>query len=221
MLELKISKNINKKQGPAYRTPPPIHDPLMRSHHLWLQKLQNCTSPVNLEAIQTTMITSKLFWQLYLGCNWVLHYIIYGLQLSNFDISSASSDLSAIFKYILKKLDYLKLLQSSTGTASYDLGLQLQQVPSISLVPSDGLKLNRTGSVSFDSVFSTYHGLFESSVYFNTDFSSITASRILCSLIGLLRTMQHFLIWHSTSPLCLQLVGLSRFLHFTCKFSLF
>ena len=98
---------------------------------------------------------------------------------------------------------------------------QLQHVPSISSVPSDGLKLNCTGSVSFDSVFARYHSLFWSSVYFNTDFSLITASRILCSLIGLLRTTQHFQIWHATSPLCLQLVELSRFLHFTCTFSLF
>ena len=158
---------------------------------------------------------------LYLGYNQVLHYIVYGLQLSNFDISLASSDLSAIFKYILKKSNYLWSLQSSTGTASYDLGLQLQHVPSISLVLLDGLKLNCTGSILFDSVFSRYHGLFWSSVYFNTDFGSITASRILCSLIGLLRTTHHFPIWHSTSPLCLQLVGLSQFLHFTCKFSLF
>ena len=105
--------------------------------------------------------------------------------------------------------------------ASYDLGLQLQQVPSISLVPSDSLKLNCTGSVSFDSVFSKYHNLFRSSVYFNINFSSIAASRILCSIIRLLRTIQHSPIWHSTSPLCLQLVGLSQFLHFTCKFSLF
>ena len=113
------------------------------------------------------------------------------------------------------------MLQSSTGTASYDLGLQSQQVPSILSVPSDSLKLNHTGSVLFDSVFSRYHGLFWSSVYFNTNFGSIVASRILCSLIGLLRTTQHFPIQHSTSPLCLRLVGLSQFLHFTCKLSLF
>ena len=42
--------------------------------------------PVNLEAIWTTMITSKIFWPLYLGYNQVLHY---GLQLNNFDISLA------------------------------------------------------------------------------------------------------------------------------------
>ena len=194
---------------------------VMRSHHFWPQKSQNCTIPVNLEAIQTTMITSKLFQMLYLGYNWVLHYIVYGLRLSNFDISSASSDLSTIFRYILKKSNYLQLPQSSTETASYGLGLQLQHVPSVSWVPSDGLKLNCTGSVSFDSVFSRYHGLSQSSVYFNTDFGSIMASRILCSLIGLLRTTEHFLIWHSTSPPCLQVVELSRFLHFTWKFSLF
>ena len=157
------------------------------------------------------MITSKSFLPLYLGYNQVLHYIVYGLQLSNFDISLASLDLSTIFKYILKKLNYLKSPQSSTGTASYDLGLQLQHVPSISSVPSDGLKLNCIGSVSFDSVFSRYRGLFQASVYFNTNFGSIMAFRILCSLIGLLRTSQHFQIWQSTSALCLQLVGLSQF----------
>ena len=92
---------------------------------------------------------------------------------------------------------------------TYELRLQLQHVPSVLLVPLDGLKLNRTGSVLFDSVFSRYHGLFWSSVYFNTDFGSIVASRILCSLIGLLRTTQHFLIQHSMSLLCLQLVELS------------
>ena len=81
---------------------------LMRSHHLWPWKLQNRTIPVNLEAIQTTTISSRLFWMLYLGYNQVLHYIVYGLQLSNLDISSASSDLSAIFKYILKKSNYLQ-----------------------------------------------------------------------------------------------------------------
>ena len=167
---------------------------VMRSHYLWPRKLQNHTIAVSLEAIWTTMITSKLFQLLYLGYNQVLHYIVYGLQLSNFDISSAFSDLSVIFKYILRKLNYLRLPQSSTGTASYDLRLQSQHVTSISLVPLDGLKLNRTGSVSFDSVFSRYHGLFWSSVYFNTNFGSITASRILSSLIRLLRTSQHFQI---------------------------
>ena len=137
---------------------------VMRLHHLWPRKSQYCTIPVNLEAIWTTTITSKLFQTLYLDYSWVLHYTVYGLWLSNFDISSASSDLSTIFKNILKKLNYLWSPQSSTGTASYDLGLQLQHIPSISSVPSDGLKLNRTGSVSFDSVFSRYHGLFQSSV---------------------------------------------------------
>ena len=139
---------------------------------------------------------------LYLGYYQVLHYIVYGLQLRNFDISSASSGLSAIFKYIFKKSNYLQSLQSSTETASYNLGPQLQHVSSVLLVPLYGLKLNRTGSVSFDSVFSRYHGLFQSSVYFNTDFGSIVASRILCSLIGLLRTTQHFPIQQSTSSLC-------------------
>ena len=140
---------------------------------------------------------------LYLGYYQVLHYIVYGLQLRNFDISSASLDLSAILKYIFKKSNYLPLPQSSTETALYDLGPQSQHVPSISLVPSDGLKLNCTGSVSFDSVFSRYHSLFLSSVYFNTNFGSIAASKILCSLIGPLRTTQHFLIQQSMSLLCL------------------
>ena len=63
--------------------------PLMRSPYLWPRKLQNHTIPVNLEAIQTTTIASKLFQPLYLGYNRVLHYIVYGLQLSNFDISLA------------------------------------------------------------------------------------------------------------------------------------
>ena len=62
---------------------------LMRLHYLWPQKLQNCTIPVNLEAIWTTTIASKTFWPLYLGYNQVLHYIIYGLWLSNFDIALA------------------------------------------------------------------------------------------------------------------------------------
>ena len=122
---------------------------------------------------------------------------------------------------ILKKLNYLQLPQSSARTASYDLRLQSQHIPSISLVPSDGLKLNCTGSVSFNSVFSRYHSLFQAPVYFNTNFGSITASRLVCSWIRLLRTTQHFPIQHSTSLLCLQLVGLSQFLHLTCKFSLF
>ena len=34
---------------------------VMRSHYLWPQKLKNCTIPVNLEAIQTSMIATKLF----------------------------------------------------------------------------------------------------------------------------------------------------------------
>ena len=51
----------------------------MRLHYLWPWKSQNCTIPVNLEAIQTTMIASKLFQPLYLGYNQVLHYIVYGL----------------------------------------------------------------------------------------------------------------------------------------------
>ena len=158
---------------------------MMRSHHLWPWKSQNRTIPVNLEAIQTTMIASKLFQTLYLGYNQVLHYIVYGLQLSNFDISSASLDLSTIFKYILKKSNYLQLNPVQKQP-------QLQHVPSVSLVPSDGPKLNCTWSVSFDSVFSRYHSLFWSSVDFHTNFSSIMASRIFCSLIGLLKTTQHF-----------------------------
>ena len=96
---------------------------MMRLHYLWARKSQNCTIPVNLEAKWTTMIPSKLFQPLYLGYNQVLHYIVYGLQLSSFNISLASSDLSAIFKYILKKLNYLQSLQSSTRTASYNLRL--------------------------------------------------------------------------------------------------
>ena len=44
-----------------------------------LALVQNCTIPVNLEAIQNTMITSKLFRLLYLGYNQV-HYIVYGLR---------------------------------------------------------------------------------------------------------------------------------------------
>ena len=194
---------------------------LMRSHYLWPQKLQNHTIPVNLEAIQTSTIASKLFQPLYLGYNRVLHYIIHGLQLSNFDISPASLNLFTIFKYILKKLNYLWLLQSSTRTASYGLRLQLQHVPSILLVPLDSLKLNCTWSVSFDSVFSRYRILLWASFYFNTDFGSIAASRLVCSWIGLLRTSQHFLIQHSMSSLHLRLVGLSWFLYLTCKFSLF
>ena len=34
---------------------------VMKSHYLWFRKSQNRTIPVNLEAIQTTTITSKLF----------------------------------------------------------------------------------------------------------------------------------------------------------------
>ena len=62
---------------------------MMRLHYLWPWKSQNHTIPVNLEAIQTTMITLKLFQTLYLGYNQVLQYIVYGLQLRNFSISSA------------------------------------------------------------------------------------------------------------------------------------
>ena len=121
-----------------------------------------------------------------------------------------------ILGLILKKSNYLQLLQSSTETASDDLELQSQHVPRVLLVPLDGLKLNHTGSV-----FLRYHRLFWSSVYFNTNFGSIAASRISCSLIGLLRTTQHFPIWHCMSPLRLRLIGPSQFLHFTCKFLLF
>ena len=46
-----------------------ITDLLMRSHHLWPRKPQNHTILVILEAIQTTMIASKLFRPLYLGYN--------------------------------------------------------------------------------------------------------------------------------------------------------
>ena len=62
---------------------------MMRSHYLWPWKSQNCTISVNLEAIWTTMIASKLFQPLYVGYSWVLHYIIDSLWLSNFDISLA------------------------------------------------------------------------------------------------------------------------------------
>ena len=37
------------------------HYPMMRSHYLWPRKSQNRTIPVNLEAIWTTTIASKLF----------------------------------------------------------------------------------------------------------------------------------------------------------------
>ena len=145
---------------------------LMRSHYLWPQKLQNHTISFNLEAIQITTIATKLFWPLYLGFNCVLQYNIYGLQLSSFSIFSAFTpdwhpwSYLIIFKYNLKKLNYLWSSQSSARAASYGLGLQSQHVPSISLVPLDGLKLNHTGSVSFDSVFSRYYGLFWSLFHF-------------------------------------------------------
>ena len=167
------------------------------------------------------MIASNLFWLLYLGYNQVPHYIIYGLWLSKFDISLAfTSDWhprtyplsSTISSRSQVTCDRRNLVQKQP----HDLGLQSQHVSSVSLVPLDSLKLNSTGPVSFDSVYSRYHGLFQSSVYFNTNFSSIVASRILCSLIGLLRTSQHL-----TLLLCLRLVGLSQFLHFTFKFPLF
>ena len=105
-LASEITKSHNSSQLRSYTN---YHNryQVMRSHYLWLQKSQNCTIPVNLEAIWTTMIASKLFQPLYLGYSQVLHYIIYGLQLSNVDISLASSDLSASFKYNLKKLNYL------------------------------------------------------------------------------------------------------------------
>ena len=149
-----------------------VTNALMRSHYLWPRKSQNCTIPVNLEAIQITMIATKLFQPLYLGFNHVLQYNIYGLQLSNFSISLAFTPnwhpqtYPIIFKYNLKKLNYLQSPQSSARTASYGLGLQLQHVPSILSVPLDGLKLNCTGSVSFDSVFLRYCGLFQSSFHF-------------------------------------------------------
>ena len=64
--------------------------PLIWSHYLWPRKLASeIAKSHNLEAIWTTTTASKLFQTLYLGYNWVLHYIIYGLRLSNFDISSA------------------------------------------------------------------------------------------------------------------------------------
>ena len=184
----------------------------MRSHHLWPCKSQNCIIPVNWETIWTTTIASKLFQTLYLRYYRVLHYIIYGLRLRNFDISS---DLSAT--------SYITLRSQITCNHCNPVQKQpqSQHVPSVSSVPSDGLKLNCTGSVSFDSVFSRCCDLFWSSVYFNTNFGLITASRILCSLIGLLRTTQHYPIQQSMSLLRLWLVELSQFLHFTCKFSLF
>ena len=151
--------------------------PVMRLHYLWPWKSQNCTIPFNLEAIQITMIATKLFWPLCLGFNRILQYNIYGLWLSNFSISSAFTltgilglMYSIIFKYNLKKLNYLWSLQSSARTALYGLRLQLQHVPSISSVSSDGLKLNHTGSVSFDSVFSRYCSLFQASFYFSHQF---------------------------------------------------
>ena len=139
---------------------------VMRLHYLWPWKSQNHTIPVNLEAIQTTMITSKLFWPLYLGYNQVLHYLVYGLWLSNFDIQ---------YLPLISILGLIRYLQI------YPQELQLQQVPSISLVPSDSLKHNCTGSVLFDSVFLRYCGLFWASVYVNTNLSSIVASRLVCS----------------------------------------
>ena len=62
---------------------------------------------------------------------------------------------------------------------------------------------------------------FEHHFTFDINFGLIMASRLVCSWIRLLRTSQHFQIQHSTSLLHLQSVGLSRFLHLTCKFSLF
>ena len=145
---------------------------LMRLYYLWPQKLQNCMIPFNSEAIQTTMIATKLFWPLYLGYNHVLQYNVYGLQLSDFSISLAfapnwhSQTYPDIFKYNLKELNYLPLLQSSARTAAYGLRLQSQHIPGISSVPLDSPKLNCTGSVSFDLVFSRYCGLFWASSYF-------------------------------------------------------
>ena len=144
-----------------------------------------------------------------------------GLAVLTYPWHSPMIGILGLICYLQLYPQEVKSPQSSTRTASYDLGLQLKQVPSISLVPSDSLKINCTGSVSFDSVFSRYRGLFQASVYFNTDFGLIAASRLVCSWIGLLRTSQHFPIQHSTSLLCLQLAGLGRFLHLTCEFSLF
>ena len=72
---------------PSEKLPLPMT--LMRLHHLWPRKSQNHIIPVNWETIQMTTITSKLFQTLYLGYYRVLHYIIYGLWLRNFDISWA------------------------------------------------------------------------------------------------------------------------------------
>ena len=193
----------------------------MRLHHLWPWKSQNRIIPVNWETIRMTTIASKLFWTLYLGYYRVLHYIVYGLRLGNFDISSAFTFDQHPRTCPLSSNISLRSQITCNCCNPVQKQPQLQHVPSVLVVPLDGLKLNRTGSVSFDSVFSRYHGLFWSSVYFNTNFSSIAASRILCSLIRLLRTTQHYPIQQSTSPLRLRLVELSQFLHFTCKFSLF
>ena len=56
---------------------------LMRSHYLWPRKSQNHTIPVNLEAIQTTTITIKLFQTLYLGYNTTLS-MAYDLAISTY-----------------------------------------------------------------------------------------------------------------------------------------
>ena len=147
---------------------------MMRLHYLWPQKLQNCKITFNLEAIQITTITTKLLQPLYLGVNHILQYNVYGLWLSNSNTSSAFTPnwhpqtYLIIFKYNLKKLNYLQSPQSSTRTALYGLGLQSQHIPSIFSVLLDSLKLNCTGSVSFDSVFSRYCGLFWSLFHFLT-----------------------------------------------------
>ena len=124
-----------------------------------------------------------------------------------------------IFDHTLKKLNYLQLLRSSTRTAIYDPRLQLQLVPNILLVPLDGLKFNHTGSVLFDSVFQDIMVYFGHHFNFSINFGLIAASRLVCSWIGLLRTLQHSPIQHSMSPPQLQSVGLSQILHLMCKFS--
>ena len=55
----------------------------MRLHYLWPWKSQNRTIPVKLEAIQTTMIATKLFWPLYLGYNHILQYNYCGHFICN------------------------------------------------------------------------------------------------------------------------------------------
>ena len=78
---------------------------LMRLHYLWPQKLKNHIIPFNLEAIQITMIATKLFQPLSLGFNHILQYIVYGfchmpLLFPLFDLCSPS-------RYIIISVFYL------------------------------------------------------------------------------------------------------------------